>query len=57
MGAKTQLFGRWLQGSVVIEDQGQSTGARWWVSSGTGVDGTGYGASPDKPFATLAYAE
>jgi hypothetical protein len=54
--AKTELFGRWLQGSVVITDQAKSTGARFFVHSGTGTDGAGFGSSPDKPFATLDYA-
>ena len=54
--AKTELFGRWLQGSVVITDQAKSTGSRFFVHSGTGVDGAGYGSSPDKPFATVDYA-
>lgn len=56
MGAKTELFGKWYQGSVVITDQAMSTGARFFVHSGTGVDGAGYGSNPDKPFATLDYA-
>ena len=54
--AKTELFGRWLQGSVVITDQAKSTGARFFVHSGTGTDGAGFGSSPEKPFATLDYA-
>lgn len=54
--AKTELFGKWLQGSVVVTDQAASTGARYFVHSVTGVDGAGYGSSPDKPFATLDYA-
>jgi len=54
--SKTELFGRWLQGSVVITDQAKSTGARFFVHSGTGTDGAGFGSSPDKPFATLDYA-
>jgi len=54
--AKTELFAKWLQGSLVVADQGQSTGARFWVHSGSGVDSAGYGSSPDKPLATLDYA-
>lgn len=54
--AKTELFGRWLQGSVVIADQGVSPGARFWVHGTTGSDSAGYGSSPEKPFATLDYA-
>ena len=56
MGAKTELFGRWMQGSVVVADQGKSTGERWFVHSGTGTDEAGYGATPEAPFATLDYA-
>lgn len=54
--AKTQLWGKWAQGSVVVEDQGRSTGARFFVHSGTGTDGAGYGSTPDNPFDTLDYA-
>jgi hypothetical protein len=56
MGAKTQLFGRWMQGSIVVEDQGRSTGQRFFLHSGTGTDGAGYGASPERPYASLDYA-
>jgi len=56
MSARTELFGRWLQGSVVIEDQGKSTGRRYFVHAGTGTDTTGYGSAPGTPFASLAYA-
>lgn len=56
MGAKTELFGKWAQGSVVVADQAASTGARFFVHSGTGADSAGYGSTPDKPFATLDYA-
>ena len=56
MGAKTELFGKWLQGSVVVADQGESTGSRFFVHSGTGTDGAGYGSAPDAPFATVDYA-
>ncbi len=53
--AKTELFAQWKQGSLVVADEGQSTGARFWVKS-TGTDSTGYGRAPDKPFASLDYA-
>jgi len=56
MPSKTELFGRWLQGSVVIADEGVSTGRRFWVHSGTGTDGAGHGGSPDAPFASIDYA-
>jgi hypothetical protein len=56
MGAKTQLFGQWVQGSLVVSDQGMSTGSRFFVDSVTGVDSAGAGSSPVTPFATLDYA-
>jgi hypothetical protein len=54
--AKTQLFGQWLAGNLVVADQGLSTGRRFFVYSGTGSDAGGFGASPDAPLATLDYA-
>ena len=54
--AKTELFAQWLKGSMVIADQGVSTGARCWVDSTTGTDGTAYGRNPETPVATLDYA-
>jgi len=54
--AKTELFAQWSQGNLVVADQGQATGNRFWVDSNTGSDSTGYGRSPSAPFATLAYA-
>lgn len=33
-----------------------STGQRFFVHSGTGTNGTAYGFTPDKPFATVDYA-
>lgn len=54
--AKTELFAQWRQGSMVIADQGTSTGRRMFVHSGTGSDTTGYGANPETPFATIDYA-
>jgi len=53
--AKTELFSQWTQGNLVIADQGQSTGDRFWVDD-SGTDTTGYGKSPGAPFATLDYA-
>ena len=55
-GARTELFGQWLNGALVIADQGKSTGRRVFVHSGTGVDAAGYGGNPDRPVATLDYA-
>jgi hypothetical protein len=54
MGAKSELFARWLQGNLVIADQAQGVGNRWWVDVNTATPGGG--ASPDKPLATLAAA-
>lgn len=54
--AKTELFAQWLGGNLVMADQGLSTGRRVFVHSGTGSNAGGFGASPDKPVATLDYA-
>lgn len=54
--AKSELFGQWMGGSFVVADQGQSTGRRVFVHSGTGSNASGYGGDPDTPFASLAYA-
>jgi hypothetical protein len=43
-------------GKVAIEDQAYSTGDRYFVHSGTGSDAAAYGSSPDKPYATIDYA-
>ena len=56
-GTKTALFVRKTPGGVFsVEDQALSTGDRWWVHSGTGTDGVGYGTHPDSPLATIDYA-
>lgn len=56
-GTKTALFMRKTPGGVFsLEDQSVSTGDRWWVHSGTGTDGAGYGTHPDAPVATIDYA-
>jgi len=56
-GTKTALFSRHTPGGVFnIEDQSVTTGDRWFVHSGTGTDGAGYGTHPDSPCATLDYA-
>lgn len=49
-------YRRGAGGKVAIEDMSQSTGKRLFVHSGTGTDGTAYGFTPDKPYATLDYA-
>ncbi len=54
--AKRELFSQWAQGSLVLADQGFSTGSRFWVHSGTGTDSAGHGHNPDAPFATVDYA-
>ncbi len=56
---KTALYSFKQPGGVVnIEDQSLSTGARFFVDSGSAGAGdtVGNGRNPDKPFATLAYA-
>ncbi len=53
---KSEIYGQWLGGSLVMADQGKSTGSRFWVSSATGSDAAGYGLSPTAPTATLDYA-
>ena len=57
MANKTALSNRKQSGGMfAIEDQSITTGARWFVHSGTGTDGAGYGQNPDSPTATLDYA-
>lgn len=54
---KTALFVSQTPGGLFgIEDQSLGTGARFFVHSGTGTDGAGYGKSPDSPVATIDYA-
>lgn len=55
---KTEIYGQWLGGSLVMADQGKSTGSRFWVGSTvTGAsDAAGYGMSPTAPCATWDYA-
>jgi len=56
-GTKTALFSRKTPGGVFnVEDQSITTGDRWFVHSGTGTDGVGYGTHPDSPLATIDYA-
>ncbi len=57
MGTKTSFFSQTQPGGMInIEDQSISTGTRWFVHSGTGTDGLGYGRNPDFPTATIDYA-
>lgn len=60
MATRTALFSRTAPGGVwTIDDMSEHPGDIWFVDSGaTGAtDAAGYGQSPDKPFATLDYAE
>lgn len=55
--SKTALFSQKQRGGLfAIEDQSLSTGSRFFVHSGTGTDGAGYGRNPESPFATIDYA-
>ena len=56
---RTSLFSRRYPGGVwTVDDMAEHPGDIYFVDSGvTGAtDGSGYGLSPDKPFATLDYA-
>lgn len=54
----TKLFSRRQPGGFfVVTDRSQMpSGSVFWVHSGTGTDGAGYGRNPDAPVATLDYA-
>ena len=53
----TKLFVQKQSGGMFsIIDKELCTGKIFWVSSGTGTDGAGYGQNPDAPVATLDYA-
>jgi len=57
--ARTSLFGKQHSGGpVVIEDEGRTTGNRFFVDSGSSTNGdtAGFGDNPDSPFATLDFA-
>ena len=57
MGNKTALFARKQPGGMfAVINQSLGTGDVFFVHSGTGVDGAGYGQNPDAPCATLDYA-
>lgn len=57
MGTRTPLFVRKQKGGMFsVVDQNLTTGDIWFVDSGTGTDGAGYGQNPDSPVATLDYA-
>lgn len=53
----TALFSRHTPGGVfTIQNLEDHPRAVWFVDSAIGTDSTGNGASPDSPFATVAYA-
>lgn len=57
MGTRTALFNRVQPGGVfTIADFVAHPGDIWFVHSGTGTDGAGYGQNPDSPLATVDYA-
>ena len=57
MATRATLFSRTQPGGVyTITDIEQHPGDVWFVKSGTGTDGAGYGQNPDSPFATIDYA-
>jgi len=55
---KTALFAQWIQGRVIVVDQTLTTGNIWFVGSGVSgaTDSSGYGRSPEAPFASINYA-
>lgn len=56
-GSRSALYATSQPGGVVsIEDHSLTTGDRWFVHSGTGTDGAGFGRNPDSPLATINYA-
>lgn len=55
--ARTELFvNKQSGGMFAVENMGRGTGNRFYVDSGSGTDGAGYGRNPDAPTATLDYA-
>ncbi|HLF02193.1 MAG TPA: right-handed parallel beta-helix repeat-containing protein [Anaerolineales bacterium] len=55
--ARTPLFSRVQPGGVfMVTDPGYTPGETFFVHSGTGTDGAGYGRNPDSPVATIDYA-
>lgn len=55
--AKTEFMARSQPGGVfVFTDESKTTGNIFFVHSGTGTNGAGYGRNPDAPTATLDYA-
>jgi len=57
VGQRAALFSRHQPGGVFnIVDIEQHPGDVWFVDSGAGTDGAGYGQDPDSPTATIDYA-
>jgi len=57
MSTRTALFSRKQPGGVfTISDFVAHPGDIWFVDSGSGTDGAGYGQNPDTPVASLDYA-
>jgi hypothetical protein len=57
MSVRSSLYyRRGAGGKIAIEDMAVSTGSRFFVHATTGSDASGYGFSPDKPFASIDYA-
>jgi hypothetical protein len=57
MANRTALFNRAQPGGVfTVSDIVEHPGDIWFVDSGIGVDGAGYGQNPDAPCATWNYA-
>ena len=55
--ARTELFSRKQAGGVfTIAGVDKHPGNVYFVHSGTGTNGVGYGQNPDSPFASIAYA-
>lgn len=55
--AKTELFARHQPGGVfTISREDITTGSIFFVHSGTGTNGAGYGNNPDAPVASIDYA-
>lgn len=57
MTNRTALFSRHQPGGVfTVDDVAEHPGSIFFVHSGTGTDGAGYGRNPDAPLATIDYA-
>jgi hypothetical protein len=57
MAMKTSLFGDWQPGGMfAVQDVASHPNNVFWVHSGTGTDGAGYGRNPGAPVATIDYA-